>query len=409
MYRKAMVLIAILALLLVFSCSKKENPFEPNRDGYNDAEQRDLSFVDETALNPGPGGTINDQDPGTSGIQGELEIYFFDFMNAATVTTSNIVVSNLTSGGSVGGTVTYYAELKKAVYRGTFSDDACFGITLTSGLQNQAGVQFDGNDNGWADGSPYDDFIYTLLTGAGVDTFDFDHPEISSFSPGVSNNVPVGTTITVNFTDGDIDTNTLTTTNVSLAYSSGTAVTCTLVSRSPSQIIIQPSAELDTAAQYTVTVRCASITDEDGNECLGLAGDNMGYIANIPDFTWDFVTDDYGVSGFDGEPPDTASVSVSGEELIVSFDDYMVTSTFNVNNIRVYNDNTGQNLVGSIIPDLDERGFHYTLENAISGAHYTLWISPMVQEQAPGNWYFDGNGNGVGGEWDDCCERPFTY
>ena len=414
MYRKAMIVLTILALLLVFSCSKKENPFDPNRGGYNDAVQMNLSFVDLGSLNPAPGGTIADHDPDVTGIQGELEIYFVDFMNANTITTSNIVVRNLTSGG---GTVanevlTYNAELKKAVYRGVFSDDACFGVTLTSGLQNAAGVQFDGNDNGWADGSPYDDYIYKLLTGLGVDTFDFDHPEISSFSPNVSNNVPVTSSITVNFTDGDLDTNTLTTANVSLEYtSSGSPVICSLVTRTMSSITIQSNSELDTAVQYTVTVRCANITDEDGNECLGFLGDNMGYIANIPDYSWDFVTDDYGVSGFDGDPP-TASASVAGQELIVSFNDYMVTSTFNTNNIRVY-DNNEQNLVGSIIPDYDERGFRYSLENAVVGTNYTLWIGPGVQEQGPGNWYLDGNSpgnpNGVGGEWDDEYTYSFIY
>jgi hypothetical protein len=408
MYRKAMLILTILALLLVFSCSKKDNPFEPNRGGYNDAVQMNLSFL--AALSPGPGGTIADQDPDVTGIQGEIIIYFADFMDVSTITTSNIVVRNLTSGG---GTVanevlTYNAELKKAVYRGEFSNDACFGVTLTSGLENEADVQFDGNGNGWADGSPYDDYIYKLLTGAGDDTFDYDHPEISSVSPGVSNGNSVTPLITVNFTDGDLDTNTLTTSNVSLAYSSsGSPVTCSLVTRTMSSITIQPNSELDTATQYTVTVQCSNIEDEDGNQCLGFINDNMGYIANIPDYSWDFVTSDFGDPDFDDNPP-TASASVAGEELIVSFDDYMVISTFNTDNIRVYEGN-GQNLVGSIIPDYDERGFHYSLENAVNGTNYTLWIGPMVQEQAPGNWCLDGNGNGVGGEWDDEYTYSFTY
>ncbi|TET18352.1 MAG: hypothetical protein E3J78_06485 [Candidatus Cloacimonadota bacterium] len=411
MFKKTMILFVVLSISLVFmfSCSKKENPFDPNRGGYNDAEQMDLSFVG--TLIPGQGGTITDQDPDMTGIQGEIVIYFLDFMNASTVTMSNIVVRDTTNGSAVqNATLTYYAELKKVVYRGEFSDDACFIVTLTSDLENEAGVQFDGNNNGWADGSPYDDYIYKLLTGVGVDTFDFDHPEISSVSPAVSNGTSVTPLITVNFTGGDIDTNTLITANVSLKYtSSGTPVTCTLVTRSQSFITIQPSSELDTATQYTVTVECSNIADWDENECLGFVGENMGYIANIPDYTWDFVTDDYGVSGFDGDPPTaSASFTPGSEELIVSFNDYMVISTFNTGNIRVYDGNE-QNLVGSIIPDLDERGFHYSLENAVSGTTYTLWIGPAVQEQAPGNWYLDGNGNGVGGEWDDEYTYTFTY
>lgn len=409
MYRKAMLIIAILALLLVFSCSKKDNPFEPNRDGYNDAVQMDLSFI--AGLSPAPGGSIADQDPDVTGIQGEIIIYFADFMDASTITTSNIVVRNLTSGGgSVANEVlTYNRELKKAVYRGTFSNDACFGVTLMSGLENEAGVQFDGNNNGWDDGSPYDDYIYKLLTGTGVDTFDYDHPEINAVSPGPSNGNSITPLITVMFTDGDLDTNTLTTANVTLAYSSsGASVTCSLVTRTMSGITIQPNSELDTATQYTVTVRCANIADEDGNACLGFLGENMGYIASIPDYSWDFVTSDFGDPDYDDDPP-TASASVAGQELIVSFDDYMVVSTFTTDNIRVYETGNEQNLVGSIIPDYDERGFHYSLENAVGGTNYTLWISPMVQEQAPGNWYLDGNGNDVGGEWDDEYTYSFTY
>lgn len=404
MYRKALLILTILALLLVFSCSKKDNPFEPNRGGYNDAVQMNLSFIN--ALNPGYGGTIVDQDPDASGIQGEFEIYFEDFMNASTVTTTNIEVGGV--GSLTNATLTYYPELKKAVYRGDFSNDGCFIVTLKSGLQNEGGVQFDGNNNGWADGSPYDDYRYTLVTGAGVDTFDFDHPEISTVSPGISNNVMVTTAITVTFADGDLDTNTLTTTNVSLENASGNTVPCTLVTRSLGHITIQPTTELDTAAQYTVNVVCSAIEDMEDNQCVGMDGDNMGYIANIPDYTWDFVTDDYGSSNFDGDPPVVTSAMVAGDELVVSFNDYMVTSTFTASNIRVF-DGNGQNLVGSIIVDLDERGFHYTLENAVGGTTYTLWISPMVQEQSPGDWYLDGNGNGVGGEWDDEYTTTFTY
>jgi hypothetical protein len=404
MYRKLLLVVTILALL-VFSCSKKDNPFDPNRGGYNDAVQMNLSFL--AALNPGYGGTINDQDPHTSGIQGEFEIYFADFMDASTVTMSNINIGGV--GSATNATLTYYPELKKAVYRADFSNDGCFIVTLTSGLENEGGVQFDGNSNGWEDGSPYDDYRYTLITGAGVDTFDFDHPEISFTDPGVTNGVSVTPLITVGFTDGDIDTNTLIMGHFSLMNASTqVTVICTLVARTMSGIIFQPSSELDTAVQYTVNVECSNITDEDGNACLGFVGDNMGYIANIPDYCWDFVTNDYGVSGFDGDPP-TASASVSGEELIVSFNDYMVISTFNTDNIRVYETGNEQNLVGSIIPDLDERGFHYSLENAVGGTGYTLWISPMVQEQAPGNWCLDGNGNGVGGEWDDEFTYTFTY
>lgn len=406
MSKKAIIITALLccALMVLFSCTKKDNPFSPGRTGYNDAVQMNLSFV--SALNPGYGGTINDQDPNTSGIQGEFEIYFADFMNASTVSMTNIDVGGV--GSVTNASITFYPELKKAVYRGDFSDDGCFIVTLTSGLQNEAGVQFDGNLNGWADGSPYDDYIYTLITGAGVDTFDFDHPEIDLIIPSISNGASVTPLITVGFGDADIDTNTLAMGNFSVVNTvNQIAVNCTLVARTTSGIIFQPSSELDTAAQYTVTVTCSNIEDEDGNVCVGYTGENMGYIANIPDYSWDFVTDDYGASGYDGTPP-TASSSVSGQELIVSFNDYMVVSTFTVDNIRVY-DGNGQNLVGSIIPDLDERGFIYSLENAMSGTGYTLWISPMVQEQAPGNWCLDGNGNGVGGEWDDCYEYSFTY
>jgi hypothetical protein len=404
MYRKALLILAILALLLVFSCSKKDNPFDPNRGGYNDAVQMNLSFV--SGLNPGYGGTIADQDPNTSGIQGEFEIYFEDFMDASTITMSNIDVGGV--GSVTNATLTYYPGIKKAVYRGDFSDDGCFIVTLTSGLRNEGGVQFDGNGNGWADGSPYDDYCYTLITGAGVDTFDFDHPEISLTIPGITNGASVTPMITVGFTDGDIDTNTLVMGNFSVMNTATeVAVNCTLVGRDPTGIIFQPSSELDTAAQYTVNVVCSAIEDMEGNQCVGYTGENMGYIANIPDYCWDFVTDDYGASGYDGTPP-TASASVSGEELIVSFNDYMVVSTFTTDNIRVYDGNE-QNLVGEIMPDLDERGFHYSLENAVSATNYTLWIGPMVQEQGPGNWYLDGNGNGVGGEWDDCYEYTFTY
>jgi len=83
-------------------------------------------------------------------------------------------------------------------------------------------------------------------------------------------------------------------------------------------------------------------------------------------------------------------------------------TTFTTTNIRVYDNSTGQNLVGSIINEYDGRGFRYTLENAESGTTYRLWVSKDVKELDPGGWYLDGNENGVGGEWDDDYTTTFT-
>jgi len=412
MFKKTMMIIVIIAiaLMLIFGCGKEDNPFDPNRGGYNDTPQENLSFIDITALDPGIDGEIVDVDPST----GEIIIYFLDFMDASTVNTSNIIVRDTTNGTSItGATLTYYPEIKKAVFRGTFSDNAVFVVTLKSDLKNNAGIQLDGNDNGLIDGSPYDDYRYRLYTGTGnVGDVDFVHPEIDSVIPGTTNGVDTLPTITVRFTDSDIDTTTLTLSNFNLMKTSNqVAVSCTLLTAASNYIIFQPRSKLDEATQYTVTVNCASVFDTCGNVLLGFVGENDGWVANIPDYTWDFITEAIDTL-LDGEPPQVSVAYVSGEELVVRFDDDMDTSTFTTTNIKVFNNATKQNLVGSIINEYDGKGFRYTLENAVRGTLYKLWVSKDVKEAAPGNWYLDGNippnPNGVGGEWNDNYEKTFV-
>lgn len=410
MFKKTLIPIVFvaIALILMFGCSKKENPFSPNRAGYNDTVQENVSFI--STLNPGDGGMIQDIDPSTSEIEGEIDIYFADFMDASTITTSNIIVRDTTNGAAIQDeSLIYFPGIKKAVFRGTFSDDAVFVVTLKSGLKNQAGIQLDGNENGLVDGSPYDDYRYRLRTGTGnVGTIDFEHPEINFIDPDVSNNVPLLPTITVMFTDSDLDTSTLTLNNFNLVKTSNqVAVTCTLLTATMNAIVFQPKDSLDQATQYTVIVKCEDVSDTSGNVLLGFFGENQGWIANIPDYTWDFITNVTDTL-HDGTPPHVSSVNVGTGELIVKFDDDMDTSTFTTTNIRVYNNATGQNLVGSIVNEYDGMGFRYTLENAESGTTYRLWISKDVKEGEPGNWYLDGNGNGVGGEWNDDYETTFT-
>ncbi len=401
MFKKTMMIIVIIAiaLMLIFGCGKEDNPFDPNRGGYNDTPQENLSFIDTTTLDPGIDGEIVDVDPST----GEIIIYFLDFMDVSTVNTSNIIVRDTTNGTAItGATLTYYPEIKKAVFRGTFSDDAVFVVTLKSDLKNNAGIQLDGNDNGLIDGSPYDDYRYRLYTGTGnVGDVDFKHPEIDWVIPGTTNGVDTLPTITVLFTDSDIDTTTLTLSNFNLMKtSSQLAVSCTLLTAALNYISFRPRSKLDEATQYTVTVECASVFDTCGNVLLGRDDDNPYWVANIPDYTWDFITEAIDTL-LDGTPPHISIVYVADEELVVRFDDDMDTSTFTTTNIKVFNNSTKQNLVGSIINEYDGKGFRYTLENAASGTTYRLWVSKDVKEAAPGNWYHDGNNNGVGGEWDD--------
>jgi len=409
MFRKTIIplVFVTIALVLVFGCSKSDNPFDPNKSGYNETVQENISFI--AATTPAPNGQIQDADPGTSEIEGEIDIWFQDYMNASTVTTSNIVIRDTTNGGAIqGASLTYYPEIKKAVFRGTFSNDAVFIVTVKSDLENQAGVKFDGNGNGSFDGSPYDDYRYKFYTGTGnVGDYDFVHPEINGFTPGISNGVNVLPVIIVQFTGADVDTTTLTLSNFHLVKaSSQVAVSCSLLLSTHSQIIFMPKDTIDQATEYAVTVNCANVEDTCGNVLLGLQDDNEGWVANIGDYSWDFITDITDTL-HDGTPPSVSSANAGTVELVVRFNDDMDLSTFTTSNIRVYNNSTGQNLVGSIMNEYDGRGFRYTLENAQSGTTYRLWVSKDVKEAAPGNWNLDSNGNGVGGEWDDDYTTTF--
>ena len=233
----------------------------------------------------------------------------------------------------------------------------------------------------------------------------------------------MNTTFQVGFSPGvnPMDTLTLTPSNFSLfEASTGNTITLELVNRNGFQVVLQPQggAPLDSATQYTFRIlggsRIKAMPDTTGGAIndylLILDTDGDGPEANEPNIDINFVTD--GDTLNDAEAPTVTSWPsglITGPDFSVTFSEEMDTGTFTSTNIRVYRTIDMASLTGSIVPFSDKKGFRFTLENAVPGIGYTLFISRRVTDDSPNRWKLDNDGNGVGGEVTDDFTSFFTY
>ncbi len=396
-----------LSLLLVLACQKAENILSPDPDMPQGIGAGNFPTV--TSITPVNYTQMTDQDASTPGIQGLITVSFSDYMDPATLQSSNINILDVRTNTTIPENLIsteYYPEIRTMyIAISDVPDSGSFLLRLVSGsggIKNRYGSPLDGNNNDFADGTPYDDYHSTFWTAPLSDTLVATfQPKIVSFSPdtvAMNNTQPF---ISIDFSViTPMDTLTLNTNNIRLQAEGGGAVSLNLISRDFDGVVLQPANPLATGQNYIITVVCNSIKRLGDSKTpeyfLRLDGDDDGPEESEPDLQSYFRVDD------PNNPPRIQNVSPIGSSgVMITFSRLMNNSTLTASNIMVY-DNSGYvpcdmrvytNTAG------DRTIVDYYYKRTIGGGR-RVWISRNTQ--ATNDYNLDGNGNGIGGEaWDD--------
>ncbi|MCU0606799.1 MAG: hypothetical protein MUF78_05135 [Candidatus Edwardsbacteria bacterium] len=389
--------------LILGGCGRKDNPFEPNNSVGQGVTEGDLLPVTGiTFVQPGPGAEMIDLDATKADIQGEIVILFSKYMNGATLNRNNITidVQNNTD------TFLYYPEEKKLVIHGTWTAAGAWRkIVFKTGVRTAAGLPIDGNKNGKADGSPYDDYMKYYYTGTPTTAEpDTTHPMLTGAGPyggGVAWDAPL---LYFVFNCQDVDTN-LVKANVTLVDSTGDTKTIksggvTVPTAGSWRVRFHPTAPDSPLVKNGLYYLQLNLNNVQDTHALKATWLNYGYVPNLPTIRIPFRVDTDAAGDY--TPLGYSNCAVSGNELLVWFNDSLDYSTINASTIKVFKGShpnyTGQ-IYGRIYhlqSDVAVNQFRFTLENAEAGQTYTLWVARTVKDN--NGLYLDGNGNGIGGE-----------
>ncbi|HIE05195.1 MAG TPA: hypothetical protein EYP58_00170 [bacterium (Candidatus Stahlbacteria)] len=389
------IILLIIPAILIISCP--ENPLE--HFPLTTSGAANLPKVSQTT--PNNGAQLNDDDPNTTGIQATVTVLFSDFMDEATLTTSNVEILNTSTGSQVTGfEVTYNATARKLYIRSDdWPDDAAYLLTLKTAIKNTYGSPLDGDGDNVDDGAPYDDALTTFYTGSGAgDLVPITPPVITDAVPPQQNNQSHIPTITLDFST-NMDTLTLTTSNINLLNADSNTVTLNQISVTPTQVSFQPAGSLNNFEKYYVVVKCSQIkADYPANTpsyLLILDGNQDGPEATEPDSVWYFLTED---TGGNDEPPHVSNVAQITGGVRITFDQRMVESTITSTRVRAF-DETGYIPGRLVVYNDGGNGYvEYYFYRGTSGG-IDVFVSKDVESDD--NLKLDGNNNGIGGEYDD--------
>jgi len=393
-------------LFLVIACQKAENILSPDPDLPQGTGAGNLPQV--TSITPTNYTQMTDQDASTPGIQGLITVLFSDYMDPTTLTADKVVILDVRTGTTISSsliTTEYYSEIRTwYISISDVPDSGSFLLRLISGadgIKNVYGSPLDGDEDGVADGTPYDDYHSTFWTAPLSDTLVATiQPTIDYFSPdteAVNNTQPL---IVIGFPGiTPMDTNTLSLSNIKLADEGGSSISLTIVSRDPYGITLQPTNPLTTGKNYTITISCKNIKrlgdSRTPSYLLALDGDNDGPEESEPDLQSYFRIDD------PNNVPKVQSLNSITNGVVITFTRLIDNATINSNNIMVY-DNTGY-IPGDMRVYTNTAGdrtiIDYYFKRAPGGGR-RVFVSKELK--ATNGYKFDGNGNGIGGEpWDD--------
>ena len=393
--------LAAAAGLLCLACGE-DNPFNANPDNYWEGGQS-LPHVQMTGTGSGGMGSsqLADTDPATEGVQDAILVVFDQAMDPATMVGASLELAATTAGGAapqVDG-VSYYPSARRMEIQATFARETAYLLTLKAGSPTDlAGNPLDPNRNAQADGSPWDDALFTFRTGSAVER-DITPPWIAQHVPGEAGGVTdPATPILIAFQEGPMDPASFTGDALRLLVTEDSSqVALEIDTVTAGQVLAIPNDSLTPGTRYTVVLSSA-VTDTSGNY---LDTNNDGFIwPDEPDYVWDFqMADD---STTNATPPTVARVSselpmtfdVEFEESLTGEDVTMDASTLVPANLQCIDDNGQLPLeVGELGPGGDVVSCYMLREPA---GQVTVVVTIGVKD-TNGN-PLDGNGNGLGGE-----------
>lgn len=396
-----------LSLLIILACQKAENILSPDPDMPQGIGAGNLPTV--TSISPVNYTQMTDQDAATPGIQGLITVGFSDFMDPASMTADNIIILDVRTNTTIASnliTPEYYSEIKTLyISISDVPDSGSFLLRLVSGatgMRNIYGSPLDGDNDDFADGTPYDDYHSTFWTAPLSDTLVATfQPTISSFSPDTTATNNTQPFITIDFPAiTPMDTSTLNLSNFQLSQDGGGSISLNLISKDFDGIVLQPANPLSTGQNYIITVKCNNIKRLGDSKTpaylLKLDGDDDGPEETEPDLQSYFRVDD------PNNPPRVQSVTAIGTSgVTITFTRLLDNATITASNIKVY-DNTGYvpgemriytNTAG------DRTMIDYYYKRTIGGGR-RAFVAKEVK--ATNGYNLDGNANGIGGEpWDD--------
>ena len=389
--------ITIVALGLIFAgCAKPASSLSPNTAYYG----TEASYLISTpSTTPSNFNQIQDLVDSTNDVEGEIKVKFYGLtggdIDPATVNATNVLVTPITTGASVTSlNISYDKNLKQIIISGTFSDNAAYKVTLTTGIRTLGNGQIDGNGNGKVDGAPYDNVVMEFYTGSGnSDMFNTYPTFVSTYSPTGNNNNLIPT-ITVTFSGNPVDTSLLNLNNIELMKEGGNTVTCSILAKASTYFTIKPKDSLDFAAVYKVTFKTSQVTDTVNN--LPLIWGDYTYEANVPDMSWKFMT--IGNSDHNATPFRVNSVSQVANEIKITFSDTVDITSFTPVRLRLYSPD-GISLPYEMRVGNDKKSVYISLTNASQSGMYLLYFGYTLKSSH--GWKLDGNGNGIGGEVGD--------
>ena len=386
--------IAVIALGIVFSgCGKPAASLAPNTS-YSGTEASYLIGIPSTT--PNDFGKIKDLVDSTSDVEGKIYIDFYGLhggdLNPASVNQTNVIVTPITTGASVTNlSISYDSGLKRIIISGTFSNNAAYKVTLTTGIRTIGNGQIDGNGNGKVDPAPYDNVVFEYYTGNGnSDIFDMNPTTVSGYSPTDNNNslLPI---ISLSFAGNPVDTSLLNLNNIELIKEGGNTVACSILAKGSSYFVITPKDSLDYASVYKVIFKTNNVTDTVNH--LPLIWGNYTYEPNVPNMSWQFMTS--GNATHNATPFTVSSVSQIANEIRIVFSDTVDISSFTPTTLKLI-DPSNIVLPYNIRVGNDKKSIYMSLSNANRSGIYTIYIAHTVKSSH--GWELDGNGNGIGGE-----------
>jgi hypothetical protein len=395
------ILILLSILFLTIACQKAENllgidPSLPDGTGAGNLPK-------VNAIAPAAGGQLTDQNSTLAGIQGRIEVIFSDFMDETTLIPANIEILNTKTNAPLVTNLTteYFPEIKKLfIYLDTVPSASAYLLRLKD-MTNLYGVRldFDGDNND--DTSPYDDYLSTFYTSGNTDTLvALGWPTLGTLDPyleRVTNQQPV---ITVNFQNTGaygMDPATLIPGNFSLVSTSGTNYALDTIAVSGSQVLLQPTGNLPYGDNYRLTITCSNIKmlakSTTPDYIVVLDGNDNGPQATEPDTGGYFRVDTL-------VPPQVTVSSITNGAKF-TFTEKIDETTINFTNLKVFD---SEGFVPGDLRIYSNPSQTYTMvdyyfKRSVSGAK-TAFISKAVMDEK--GYYFDGDGNEIGGEpWDD--------
>lgn len=285
-----------LGLLLIAGCKQAENQLHPDLGLPLGTGAGNLTFVEQ--VTPNNATLLADDNPTVTGIQATIVITFSDFMDRSSILPA-VSVINATTGEPVQNLVTSYSDdaRKLFVRHEAWTSNSSYLLCIaTGGARNRWGRPLDGNRNGTAEPSPYDDYFTTFYTtGSTPDScINIQPPRVTAVVPDTARITDTLPLVRITYSR-PMDTLTLKPVNFRLLSNTGASVQLDSVTIVPTQATFRPRSPLRFGDTYRLVlidtaIRARGLRNSPAH-LLRLDTDNDGPEPTEPEWSSYFLCD----------------------------------------------------------------------------------------------------------------------